>query len=73
MDGYFSSWTKTPAGTCVWVDPSLDSISAPTSPVPHDEPPGQKIYFPACHFLYISVHCLLVAVPLFVDLLNGKK
>jgi hypothetical protein len=30
MDGCFSSWTKTPVGTCARVDPSLDSISAPT-------------------------------------------
>jgi hypothetical protein len=25
------------------------------------------------HFLYISLHCLLVAVPFLVDLLNNKK
>jgi hypothetical protein len=32
-----------------------------------------KFIFQLAHFLYISVHHLLVAVPLFVDLLNDKK
>jgi hypothetical protein len=32
-----------------------------------------KFIFQLAHFLYISVLCLLVAVPLFVDLLNDKK
>jgi hypothetical protein len=29
--------------------------------------------FQLAHFLYISIHCLLVAVPFLVDLLNDKK
>jgi hypothetical protein len=32
-----------------------------------------KFAFQLAHFLDISVHRLLVAVPLFVDLLNDKK
>jgi hypothetical protein len=32
-----------------------------------------KFIFQLAHFLYISIHRLLVAVPLFVDLLNDKK
>jgi hypothetical protein len=32
-----------------------------------------KLVFQLANFLYISVHRLLVAVPLFVDLLNHKK
>jgi hypothetical protein len=31
---------------------------------------ARKLAFQLAHFLYISVHGLLVAVPLFVDLLN---
>jgi hypothetical protein len=31
---------------------------------------ARKFVFQLAHFLYISVHHLLVAVPLFVDLLN---
>jgi hypothetical protein len=32
-----------------------------------------KFVFQLARFLYIGVHHLLVAVPLFVDLLNDKK
>jgi hypothetical protein len=32
-----------------------------------------KFVFQLAHFLHIGVHRLLVAVPLFVDLLNNKK
>jgi hypothetical protein len=32
-----------------------------------------KFIFQLAHFLYISVHHLLVPVPLFVDLLKNKK
>jgi hypothetical protein len=32
-----------------------------------------KLIFQLANFLYIGVHCLLVAVPLFVDLLNDQK
>jgi hypothetical protein len=32
-----------------------------------------KFVFQLAHFLYISVHHLLVVVPLFVDLLNDKE
>jgi hypothetical protein len=32
-----------------------------------------KFILQLAHFLYISVHRLLVAVPLFVDFLNDKK
>jgi hypothetical protein len=32
-----------------------------------------KFVFQLAHFLYIGVHRLLVAVPLFVDLLHNKK
>jgi hypothetical protein len=32
-----------------------------------------KFIFHLAHFLYISVHGLLIAVPLFVNLLNDKK
>jgi hypothetical protein len=34
---------------------------------------ARKFVFQLAHFLYIGVHHLLVAVPLFVDLLNDKK
>jgi hypothetical protein len=34
---------------------------------------ARKFIFQLAHFLYISVHHLLVAVSLFVDLLNDKK
>jgi hypothetical protein len=29
--------------------------------------------FQFAHFLYVSIHCLRVAVPFLVDLLNNKK
>jgi hypothetical protein len=29
--------------------------------------------FQLAHFLHISIHCLLVAIPFLVDLLNNKK
>jgi hypothetical protein len=32
-----------------------------------------KFIFQLVHFLYVGVHCLLVAVPLFIDLLNDQK
>jgi hypothetical protein len=34
---------------------------------------ARKFIFQLAHFVYISIHGLLVAVPLFVDLLNDKK
>jgi hypothetical protein len=34
---------------------------------------ARKFVFQLAHFLYISVHRPLVAVSLFVDLLNDKK
>jgi hypothetical protein len=34
---------------------------------------AEKFILQLTHFLYISVHHLLVAVPLFIDLLNDKK
>jgi hypothetical protein len=35
--------------------------------------PAEKFILQLAYFLYIGVHHLLVAVPLFVDLLNDKK
>jgi hypothetical protein len=32
-----------------------------------------EVAFQFAHFLYISIHCLFVAVPFLVDLLNDKK
>jgi hypothetical protein len=32
-----------------------------------------ELAFQLAHFLHISVHCLLVAIPFLVDLLNNKK
>jgi hypothetical protein len=32
-----------------------------------------KFIFQLAYLLYISVHHLLIAVPLFIDLLNDKK
>jgi hypothetical protein len=34
---------------------------------------AEKFVFQLAYFLYIGVHRLIVAVPLFVDLLNDKK
>jgi hypothetical protein len=34
---------------------------------------ARKFILQLAHFLYIDIHHLLVAVPLFVDLLNDKK
>jgi hypothetical protein len=32
-----------------------------------------ELAFQLAHFLHISVHCFLVAIPFLVDLLNNKK
>jgi hypothetical protein len=34
---------------------------------------ARKFIFQLAHFMYISIHGLLVAVSLFVDLLNDEK
>jgi hypothetical protein len=34
---------------------------------------ARKLILQLAYFLYIGIHRLLVAVPLFVDLLNHKK
>jgi hypothetical protein len=75
MDGCFSSWTKTPAGTYAQVDPILESMLAPTlcSPYHMVNLQAGKLILQLAYFLYIGIHHLLVAVPLFVDLLNHKK
>jgi hypothetical protein len=34
---------------------------------------AREFAFQLAHFLHISIHCLLVAIPFFVDLLNNKE
>jgi hypothetical protein len=72
MDGCFNSWTKTPTRNLCMSGPQLGQYICANIMLPYHMMNLQagKFVFQLAHFLYISVNRLLVAVPLFVDLLN---
>jgi hypothetical protein len=74
MDGCLSSWTKTRRDLGTRGPQFGQGVRANiVLPQYMMNFQAREFAFQLAHFLHISIHCLLVAIPFLVDLLNNKK